>query len=183
MLTALVIAACGTPPAQPTAERPADAAASQGQALFALNCGECHGDDGSGTDEAPAVLGHTVQEVLKQVREPAGDMDAIPPDKLSDADLRLIAEFAAVLGGEEAHATDIEPTGEERIHLEAAYEAIEDHENMDREMAITHLEQAVALSSGEAGELYEKMLESIKAEKAGNARHELKTLLGLVEER
>jgi len=63
-----------------------------------------------------------------------------------------------------------------------AYEAIEDHENMDRETAITHLEQAVALASGEAAELFDKMLESIKAGKAGNARHELKALLGLAEE-
>jgi hypothetical protein len=149
--------------------------------LFALNCGECHSEDGTGTDEAPAVLGHTADQVKEQVRTPEGDMDAIAADKLSDADLALLAEYVASLGGEEAHPA-IEPSEEERVHLEAAFEAIEDYENMDRQAAVTHLEQAVALATGEAAELYEDMLASVKAEKAGNARHELRELLGMVEE-
>jgi len=184
VITALALTACGGgAPAVPQAgaQGQGGAAPAQGQQLFALNCGECHSEDGSGTDEAPAVLGHTADQILQQVRTPEGDMEAIPADKLSDADLALIAQFVASLGGEEAHPA-IEPTGEERVHLEAAFEAIEDYENMDRETAITHLDQAVALATGDAAELYEDMLASVKAEKAGNARHELKELLGLTEE-
>jgi len=185
IIIALALTACGggAPAAsQAGAQRQGGAASSaQGQQLFALNCGECHSEDGTGTDEAPAVLGHTTDQILQQVRTPEGDMDAIPADKLSDADLALIAQFVASLGGEEAHPA-IEPTEEERVHLEAAFDAIKDYENMDRQAATTHLEQAVALASGEAAELYEDMLASVKAEKAGNARHELKELLGLTEE-
>ena len=185
IIIALALTACGggAPAAsQAGAQRQGGAASSaQGQQLFALNCGECHSEDGTGTDEAPAVLGHTTDQILQQVRTPEGDMDAIPADKLSDADLALIAQFVASLGGEEAHPA-IEPTEEERVHLEAAFDAIKDYENMDRQAATTHLEQAVALATGDAAELYEDMLASVKAEKAGNARHELKELLGLTEE-
>ncbi len=185
VLTALALTACGGgAPAAPQAGAQGQggaASSAQGQQLFALNCGECHSEDGSGTDEAPAVLGHTADQILQQARTPEGDMEAIPADKLSDADLALVAQFVASLGGEEAHPA-IEPTEEERVHLEAAFEAIEDYENIDRETALTHLDQAVVLATGEAAELYEGMLASVKAEKAGNARHELKELLGLTEE-
>jgi len=185
IMIALALTACGggAPAASQAGAQSQGGAASsaQGQQLFTLNCGECHSEDGTGTDEAPAVIGHTADQILQQVRTPEGNMDAIPADKLSDADLALIAQFVAGLGGEEAHP-EIEPTEEESIHLEAAFEAIEDYENMDRQSAITHLEQAVALATGEAAELYEDLLASVKAEKAGNARHELKELLGLMEE-
>lgn len=109
-------------------------------------------------------------------------MEAIPTDKLSDTDLEVIAEFIAGLGqGEAAHEQEINLSAEERIHLLAAYEAIEDHENMDREAGIEHLEQAAALATGEAGEFYEELIEAIEAKRAGTARHELKELLGLMD--
>lgn len=186
VITALALTACGGgAPAAPQAGAQSQggaASSSQGQQLFALNCGECHSEDGTGTDEAPAVIGHTTDQVLKQVRTPEGDMDAIPADKLSDADLALIAAYVTSLGGKEAHSEEVKPTEEESVHLMAAYEAIKDHENMDRETAINHLDQAVALASGDAANLYEGMIAAIKGGKAGNARHELKELLGMVEE-
>lgn len=173
---ALVLAACGS------AGEPGDSgSATQEQDLFVLNCGECHGNDGTGSDEAPGIPGHTVEQVREQVRTPEGDMEAISPEKLSDADLELIAQFVAGMGGgEEAHMGEISPSDEERIHLMAAYEAIEDFENMDREAGIEHLEQAAALASGEAAEFYEELVELVEAKKAGTARHELKELLGLM---
>src|SRR3990170_4211404 len=107
IIIALALTACGggAPAASQAGAQGQSGAASsaQGQQLFALNCGECHSEDGTGTDEAPAVLGHTADQILQQVRTPEGDMDAIPADKLSDADLALIAQFVASLGGEEAH--------------------------------------------------------------------------------
>lgn len=182
IIASLVVAACTTAsPAPPAAQAPSDAASTQGQQLFALNCGECHGDNGLGSDGAPAVTGHTVEQVVQQVREPEGDMEAIPADKLPEADLQAIAAYVASLPGEDAHPA-IQPSDEERAHLEAAFEAIEDYEAIDRPTAITHLEQAVALASGEAAELYAELLDAVKTQRAGNARHELKELLGLEEE-
>lgn len=174
---ALVVTACGS------TEEPGDkVSVNQGQDQFVLNCGECHGDDGTGTDEAPTILGHTVEQVKEQVRTPEGDMEAIPPEKLSDAELELIAQFVSNLsGGELAHEEEISLSDEERIHLIAAYEAIQDHENMDREAGIEHLEQAAALSTGETAGFSEEMIELINEKKAGTARHELKELLGLME--
>jgi len=176
LLAALVLAACSAP-TQPTGAAP-DVAG--GQELFALNCGECHGEDGLGTDEAPAVLGHSVEELTNQVRTPEGDMEAIPPDKLSDEDLALIAAYVASLPAEAAHS-DVAASPDAVPHLEAALEAIRDHENMDRETALAHLEQAAALTDGEEAELYQEFIESIVQGRAGNARHEMKELLGLME--
>jgi mono/diheme cytochrome c family protein len=177
----LLLAACSPAQPQPAAQAPDEAALAQGKALFATNCGECHSNDGSGSNEAPAVLGHTAEQVKAQVRNAEGAMQAIPPDKLSDADLERVAAFIASLPGEEAHP-DIRPSEEERVHLEAALEAIEDYEHMTPPVAIAHLEQAVALTSGETAAFYEALVDSIQAEKAGNARHELKELLGLEDE-
>lgn len=172
----LVLAACGS--AAPSAAT----SKSQGQELFVLNCGECHGNDGTGTDEAPTILGHTSEQVSEQVRTPEGDMEAISSEKLSDADLQLIAQFVAGLQQSEvAHGGAISLSDEQRIHLLASYEAIEDHENMDREAGIEHLQQAAALATGETAEFYEKMAGLIESQKAGTARHELKELLGLME--
>ncbi len=105
-------------------------------------------------------------------------MKAIPADKLSDADLAIIADYIAGLGGKDAHP-DIQPSDEERTHLKAAYEAIKDHKKMDRKTAIAHLEQAIALAKDPATDVYKDMIEDIKAGKAGNARHELTELLGM----
>jgi mono/diheme cytochrome c family protein len=182
-LLALILAACGSPsastPATPKGLNPV-ASAAQGQQLFQLNCGECHGKDSTGTDEAPAVLGHTADEITKQVRTPEGDMKAIAPAKLSDADLAQIVQYVTGLGGADAHP-DIKPTDEERVHLMAAYESIKDHDKLDRQTATNHLQQAGALASGDAADMYNAMITWIKSGKAGNARHELKDMLGLME--
>ncbi len=181
MLVALGLTACGAPaaPVQSAARTTGNTA---GQDLFVLKCGECHGKDGSGTDEAPAVVGHSAEQITQQVRNPEGYMKAIPPNKLSDADLALIVQYVTGLSSKAAHSESVKPSDEERVHLMAAFEAIQDQEKMDRQAAIDHLEQAVALASGEASNMYEDMVASIKAEKAGNARHELKELLGMEEE-
>lgn len=172
----LVLAACGS-----AGQSGATTSDAQGQELFVSNCGECHGNDATGSDKAPTIIGHTIEKVKEQVRTPEGDMDAISPDKLSDSDLELIAQFVASLGaGEEAHE-EITFSDEERTHLMAAYEAIKDKDNIDRETAVQHLEQADALATDEAAKLYEELIEAIEAKKAGTARHELKELLGLMD--
>ena len=180
VVATLILTGCsGGSPAQSNAA--VAAVPAKGQEVFKTNCGECHGDDGSGTDEAPALAGHTADAVTKQVRTPEGDMKAVPPDKLSDADLTLIAQYVVSLGGKDAHP-DIKPSDEEKTHLMAAYEAIKDKDQMDRQTAINHLNQAMALASGDASMVYTDMVSAIKANKAGNARHELKDLLGLMEQ-
>ena len=179
ILVTFVLTACGAPaaPVQSAAQASGNPA---GQGLFTLNCGECHGKDGSGTDEAPAVFGHTADEITKQVRTPEGDMKAIPSEKLADADLAQIVQYVTSLGGADAHP-NIKPTDEERVHLMAVYEAIKDHDKMDRQTATDHLQQAIALATGDTANMYQDMLAAIKSGKAGNARHELKDMLGLME--
>ena len=72
------------------------------------------------------------------------------------------------------------PSDEEMLHLMAAYEAIADSQNMDGELAINHLQQAMALASGAAAEKYAELIEDIESGKSGTARYELEELLGMM---
>lgn len=178
-LSTVALAACGSPAASGQTATPASI--EQGKELYTVNCGACHGADGRGSDQAPTVFGHTAEQVREQVRDPMGEMIAFPADRLSDEDLALIVDYITSVEAEAAHP-DIEPTDQEREHLMIAYEAIQDYKNMDRQTAIDHLNQAIALASGESAEVYQELLDEIEAGRAGNARHELAELLGIEEE-
>ncbi|HLC04139.1 MAG TPA: c-type cytochrome [Anaerolineales bacterium] len=180
-LGALALPACGGSSGTVAAPAGSQTDLARGQQLFSENCGECHGLDAAGSDEAPAAVGHSPEEVIEQARNPMGDMDPIPVGELSDADLALIAAYLQTLDGAEAHP-EIEPGEAEQLHLVAALEAIEDPENLNREEAVSHLEQAVALASGEAAGLYAELLEAVENRRAGVARHELEEILGMAEE-
>jgi mono/diheme cytochrome c family protein len=78
---------------------------SDGYALFiATGCAACHGDNAEGTDAAPALPGHTEDQVLRQVRAPIGLMPVFPPDKISNQELATLAEWVGSLSGGHAHA-------------------------------------------------------------------------------
>lgn len=173
VLSSLLLAAC--------AQSPADALAL-GKAQYVSQCASCHSVDASGSDRAPAALGFSAGDIMAQVRDPEGEMPAFPAELLSDEDLALIVQYMLSLSpeGETAHE-EIEPSAAEKVHLLAAFEAIEDYRSMDRELAISHLQEAIALASVEAAEEYEELIEAIENGKAGIARHELEEMLGMME--
>ena len=177
LLVMLLLAACNS------ASNPQAIADPQGpgEAKFTSLCASCHGIDGSGSNLAPAVIGRSAEELIEQVRNPVGDMPGFSSSLISDEDLELIAQFVVSLGSgeEEAHEA-IKPSEEQEVHLVAALEALEDPE-MDSEGAIGHLQQALALASGEAAEEYAELIEAIEDDKAGNAIHELEEMLGAME--
>jgi mono/diheme cytochrome c family protein len=175
-LAALVLSGCG---AAGSVQGSADALA-QGETQFVSLCASCHGVDGTGSDIAPPVVGHPAEAITAQVRNPEGGMPAFSESLLSDPNLELLVQYVLSLGGEETH-TEIVPSEGEQVHLMAALEAIEDAENIDRELAINHLQQAMALASGAAAEIYAELIEDIESGKAGTARHELEELLGMMD--
>lgn len=82
------------PPA-PTPTSGPDAAAL-GRARFGqVGCSACHGASGEGNSFAPRIANTalTFQQVLSQVRNPRGAMEAFPPSVLSDADVQNIYAF------------------------------------------------------------------------------------------
>ena len=88
-----LLTACGQP--SPTATPPPAATlspAEQGERLFAVKgCATCHGLAGAGSDIAPALPGHSAEQVLRQVRSPVGSMPAFGAERISDQELDLIA--------------------------------------------------------------------------------------------
>ncbi len=111
-LFSLFIVACGAaaPPAQAPAPtvKPIETEsppATEGQQLFvSKGCAACHGQNGEGTNFAPALAGHTVDQTKRQVRAPVGLMPVFPPDQISNEELEEIAEYVASLGGGHGHA-------------------------------------------------------------------------------
>jgi len=176
-LAALVLSGCG---ASGSAQVSADALA-QGETQFVTFCAACHGVDGTGSDIAPSVIGHPADAILAQVRNPIGEMPAFTSGTISDTNLTprrvCVLSLDSSEGEQDAAFT---PSDEEMLHLMAAYEAIADSQNMDGELAINHLQQAMALASGAAAEKYAELIEDIESGKSGTARHELEELLGMM---
>ena len=105
-IVVLAIAACGTDtPPTPTAGPSAGAGDAQtGRSVFrASGCTTCHGEEGVGTDRAPALAGHTAAEVRAQVRDPEGRMSAYGPDRISEQELADLVAFVTSLETADGH--------------------------------------------------------------------------------
>jgi ubiquinol-cytochrome c reductase cytochrome c subunit len=78
--------------------------ALEGHTLFVeKGCASCHGRNGEGTAAVPALQGHTVEQVEKQVRDPRAVMPRFGPELISDAELHEIAHYVTSLGGAHGH--------------------------------------------------------------------------------
>ena len=181
-LVGVVLVACGTG----VSADPIDA----GRNSFVSQCASCHSVDGTGSDRAPTVLGRSEELLVAQVRDPEGEMPAFSIGVLPDDELDLIVHYVSSLEDvtDSDHAEEhgeameeFQPSEAEEVHLFAAFEAIEDYMNMDRQVAITHIQQAISLASAEAAQEYAELIDSIEDGKAGNARHELEEMLGMME--
>ena len=103
MLTAAACGAAATPP-EPTTFTPASAPSStlapeaHGTQLFSeKGCAACHGQNAEGSAIAPALPGHTAEQVRRQVRNPIGAMPRFGPEKISDQELDELVEFITEL--------------------------------------------------------------------------------------
>jgi len=101
-------AAPAAPAGPPPLPRPMTLAsrpgATGGEALFVQRCAQCHGPNGMGTGllgrrMQPALLeardNLAAQYVVLAARRGIGNMPAIPRGEVSDADLKLIADYLA----------------------------------------------------------------------------------------
>ena len=107
MLTATACSAAATPTVIPTPEptsTPASAPSStpasevHGTQLFSeKGCAACHGQNAEGSDIAPALPGHTAEQVRRQVRNPIGTMPRFGPEQITDEELEELVEFITEL--------------------------------------------------------------------------------------
>lgn len=86
------------PTAMPTPGPRGEEAVAAGKALFSdKGCAFCHGADGGGTAQIPAIVYRSRDAVVKQVRGGGWHMPAYGTDKVSDAELDKIVAFLETL--------------------------------------------------------------------------------------
>ena len=176
---AALLAACGQP--SPTVTPPPAATlspAEQGERLFALKgCSACHGLGAAGSDIAPALPGHSAEQVLRQVRSPVSSMPAFGAEQISDQELELLGVYVESLeaGGLHSEPTAI-PLGDAvAMHHWMALGALADE---DTNEAMHHAGHAIELiEDTEHRRRMEAVLGSLESGQLHDAEHEIEGML------
>ena len=165
-----------TSEAEPTAhEAEAHEAESEGHELFvAKGCSACHGQDAEGTGAAPGLAGHGASVVRRQVRAPVGLMPVFPPDKVSNPELDILAQWVASLSGGHAHTRPADAGAAVANHHWMALFALEAG-NVDE--ARHHVDHIIELVEGDHLSRMKKIAESLVGEDAHDAIHAIQEML------
>ena len=151
LLLLLVISACGGSATALPVSVPAPTSAIEnlpvGQQLFVTKgCAACHGQDAEGSAIAPALGGHSGNQVRRQVRAPLGLMPVFPPDKISNSELFEIAGFIESLSGDHAHQRPAAKADALAQHHWMSLFALEDGQPLE---AAHHISHVIDLVSGD----------------------------------
>lgn len=152
---------------------------SEGQRLFiSKGCAACHGQKAEGTSIAPALAGHTAQQVRRQVRAPLGTMPVFPPDKVSDEELEAIVEFIEGLEGGHGHVR-AGGSGEELVlhHWMALFSM----EAGDNDEAMHHVGHILELAEGEHEARMQEAQSLLEAGDMHEAAHTVEEMLAGME--
>lgn len=149
VLFMLIIAACGgsATPTTPSLPKPTSAIETlpAGHQLFVTKgCAACHGQNAEGSVIAPALGGHSGNQVRRQVRAPLGLMPVFPPDKISNGELLEIAGFIESLSGDHAHQRPAAKADALAQHHWMSLFALEDGKPSEAAHHINHVIELVA---------------------------------------
>jgi mono/diheme cytochrome c family protein len=144
------------------------------EVFVAAGCVACHGDNGVGTEIAPALSGHSEEQVRRQARAPVGVMPVFPPDKISDAQLNSLVEYVTSLSGGHAHQMSSDLGAEMETHHLMAISAIE-IEDIDE--AVHHIEHVVGLTEGDHRAQMQSAIADLEAGSLHDAEHHIKEML------
>ena len=109
------------------------------QVYVSAGCSACHGQNGEGSEIAPALGGHSALQVKRQARAPVGLMPPFPPDQLSDADLEAIVQYITGLDTEHGHQRTSGSGGELVMHHWMALFSLEDEQATESLHHIGHI--------------------------------------------
>lgn len=192
-VTALVAFACGggesptatSAPPSPTATTapvptltptsPATVIDGEGYQLYvSKGCSACHGQDAQGTQIAPALPGHSESIVRRQVRSPIGLMPVFPPDKITNEELALLAQFIAELPGGHLHTKPVD-VGQDLInHHWMALLSLEENEI---EEGTHHINHIIDLVTGDHLARMQAILQQLEAGDLHEATHNIEGML------
>ncbi len=171
-LTAAGCGAAATPAVVPTPEpspspasKPSSTMAPEahGPQLFVeKGCAACHGQNGEGSAIAPALPGHTAEQVKRQVRNPIGAMPRFGPAQISDEELEELIEFI----------TELKSDGhDEPLDL-----------SMDDVVAMHHWMALLALKADGVAEAKHHVKHIIKLVEDADHRHQMEEVLEALDE-
>ncbi len=175
----LIIAACGGPATATPTNLPAPTAAIEtlpvGHQLFVIKgCAACHGQNAEGSAIAPALSGHSGNQVRRQVRAPLGLMPVFPPDKLSNGELVEIAGFIESLSGTHAHQRPAAKADALAQHHWMALFALEDEQPSE---AAHHINHVIELVSGEHLARMNEAIQLIESANLHDAEHMIESMI------
>ena len=147
----------------------------QGQKLFvSKGCSVCHGQDGQGTAIAPAMPGHSLAIVKRQVRAPVGVMPLFSPDEISNEELEQIAEFIASLPAGHMHMREVDVGREVALHHWMALLSLEEGEIIE---GIHHVEHIIGLVQGAHLARMQEVLQQLQEGEVHDGTHGIQDML------
>ena len=166
-----------TPPPPPQASPTPTAVTivDEGQQLFITKgCSACHGQDAQGTAIAPALPGHSAAIVKRQARAPIGLMPVFAPDKITNEELDLIAQFIHSLPGGHGHTT---PADIGRDMVNHHWMALLSLEESAVPEAIHHVNHIIDLVEGEHLARMRTILQQLEAGDIHESTHGIQDML------
>ena len=150
----------------------------QGRQLYITKgCSGCHGLQAEGSDIAPALPGHSADQVRRQVRNPQRSMPAFGPDQVSDEALDLLVSYIDSLeaGGSHSEPAALPLDEAVAMHHWMALTALNAD---DVSEAMHHVGHAIELlEDQEHREGMAAVLVSLEAGALHDAEHELEEML------
>jgi len=179
LLLLLIVSACGGSATAMPVTLPAPTSAIEtlpvGHQLFVTKgCGACHGQSAEGSAIAPALGGHSGNQVRRQVRAPLGLMPVFPPDKVSNSELGEIAGFIESLSGAHAHQKPAAKADALAQHHWMALFALEDGQPAE---AAHHINHVIELVSGGHLARMQEAIQLIGSANSHDAEHMIEGMI------
>lgn len=145
-------------------------------------CFACHGENGEGTDLAPALANHDPETVRRQVRMPSNNMPVFPPSALSSEDVDALIAFISSLeieGGGHAHEHSGNSIGDLMVeHHWLAREAMMEE---NYEEAVHQINHIIEIATGPHLLAMQTMLDQVNTEEYDSALQTLNDMLYEIE--
>ncbi len=144
------------------------------QLFITKGCAACHGQAVEGSAIAPALGGHSGNQVRRQVRAPLGLMPIFPPSNISNEELAEIAEFIESLSGEHAHQAPAAKADASAQHHWMALFALEDGQSSE---AAHHINHVIGLVEGEHLARMQEAIQAMESENLHDAEHIIESMI------
>lgn len=150
-----------------------DLVAAGREVYLNVGCAQCHGDDAEGSMMAPALAGHTPEQVRRQVRNPVGMMPRFDEDDLSERDLESLAAYIDSLEGDHGHG--FEKGAPQSTHLLMMLIALKSNDLDETHHHLSHAREFI--DDPEVQQQLDDLEDMLDAENIHDAEHMIENML------